>query len=82
MAKKLKIHVKKGDQVKIISGEYKGKIGSIENINTKTKKIFIKDINLKIKHCKPRQKGETGKIIQIASPIHSSNVKIHFETSK
>lgn len=82
MTKKLKIHVKKGDQVKIISGKYKGKIGSIIKVNTKTGKIFIKGANLKTQHCKPRQEGQTGKIIQTESPIHSSNVIIYQKNTK
>nr|YP_009296539.1 ribosomal protein L24 [Thorea hispida]AOM65474.1 ribosomal protein L24 [Thorea hispida]ARX95843.1 50S ribosomal protein L24 [Thorea hispida]UNJ79128.1 ribosomal protein L24 [Thorea hispida] len=82
MAKKLKMHVKKGDQVKIISGKYKGKIGSITRVNTKTGKILIKNMNFKTKHCKPKQNGETGKIVQIESPIHSSNVMLYEEKLK
>lgn len=75
MKTKPKIHIKKGDQVIIISGKYKGHIGTVIQIFAKTGKIAIKNTNLKTKHCRPRQQGETGKIIKLEGPIHSSNVK-------
>nr|YP_009296346.1 ribosomal protein L24 [Sebdenia flabellata]AOM65281.1 ribosomal protein L24 [Sebdenia flabellata] len=79
--KKLKIHIKKGDTVKIISGKYKGKTGEVTKIITKTGKIIIKNINIITKHIKPKKEGETGQIISIEAPIYSSKVKIYNETS-
>jgi large subunit ribosomal protein L24 len=75
--KKNKIHVKQGDQVKIIAGIHKGKIGVITQVLHKTKKVIIKDINTKTKHNKPRQEGESGTITIIESPIDSSNVMLY-----
>jgi large subunit ribosomal protein L24 len=75
--KKNKIHVKQGDQVKIITGVHKGKIGVITQVLHKTKKVIIKDINTKTKHNKPRQEGESGTITIIESPIDSSNVMLY-----
>jgi large subunit ribosomal protein L24 len=75
--KKNKIHVKQGDQVKIIAGVHKGKIGIIMQVLQSKRKVIIKDINLKTKHNKPRQEGESGKITMIESPIDSSNVMLY-----
>lgn len=72
-----KIHVKKGDTVKIISGNNKGKIGKIIKIVSKTGKVIVQNINIKTKHLRPKQEGETGQIIQIEAPIHSSNVMLY-----
>nr|YP_009313349.1 Ribosomal protein L24 [Dichotomaria marginata]SCW21603.1 Ribosomal protein L24 [Dichotomaria marginata] len=77
MSKKLKIHVKNGDTVKIITGEYKGKIGTIIKTIRKKNQVIVKDINMKVKHIRPRQEGETGKIIRQERPIHSSNVMLY-----
>lgn len=79
---KIKMHIKKGDTVKIISGSNKGQIGEIIKVIPKTKKVLVKNINLQIKHIRPKQEGETGKILQIESPIHSSNVMLYCKKNK
>jgi large subunit ribosomal protein L24 len=71
-----KIHVKVGDEVKIISGSYKNSIGEIKNINKKTGKLIVKGINFKFKHIKPRTENDVGEIKQLEAPIHHSNVKL------
>jgi large subunit ribosomal protein L24 len=73
---KKKIHVKVGDQVKIISGSYKNEIGEVKNINKKTGKITVNNINFKFKHIKPRTENDIGEIKQFEAPIHHSNVKL------
>ncbi len=79
---KKKLHVKNGDTVQIISGKYKGKIGKIKKIISKTSKVIIKNINLKTKHMKPNQKEESGQIINIEAPIHSSNLMLYSKKNK
>lgn len=74
---KIKMHVKKGDTVKIIAGKDKGKISEIIKVISKKGKVIVKDINIQIKHVRPKQKDETGQIIQIEAPIHSSNVMLY-----
>ena len=77
MAKKEKIHVKIGDNVKIISGFNKNKVGKIIKIYNNSGKILVKGINFKFKHVKPTTDNEVGEIKQIEAPIHHSNVKLH-----
>ena len=77
MAKKGKIHVKIGDNVKIISGFNKNKVGKIIKIYNNSGKILVKGINFKFKHVKPTTDNEVGEIKQIEAPIHHSNVKLH-----
>ena len=77
MKKQNKVHVKNGDTVKIISGKHKGQIGEITKILYKKSQVIIKNLNLKTKHVKPNQKEESGKIITIEAPIHSSNVMLY-----
>nr|YP_009244212.1 ribosomal protein L24 [Gelidium elegans]AMK96454.1 ribosomal protein L24 [Gelidium elegans] len=69
-----KIHVHKGDKVKIISGKYAGEIGNIKNIIYKKNTIIVENLNTATKHVKPKKEGENGEIILIEKPIHSSNV--------
>jgi len=66
--------LKKGTQVKIISGKDKGKTGEILEINKKLNKIKIKSINMIKKHLKPTKENKGG-IISKENFIHQSNVK-------
>ncbi len=66
--------LKKGTQVKVISGKDKGKTGEILEINRKLDKIKIKSINMIKKHTKPTKENKGG-IISKESFIHQSNVK-------
>ena len=66
--------LKKGTQVKIITGKDKGKTGEILEINRKLNKIKIKSINMIKKHTKPTKENKGG-IISKESFIHQSNVK-------
>nr|ARW69374.1 ribosomal protein L24 [Polysiphonia sp.] len=68
--------IKKGDNVKIISGKHKGKKGKVYKTIKSKNQIILQDINLKTKHIKPKQTEDKGSIKQIEFPIHSSNVKI------
>ena len=66
--------LKKGTQVKVISGKDKGKTGEILEINRKLNKIKVKAINMVKKHTKPTKENKGG-IISKESFIHQSNVK-------
>ena len=66
--------LKKGSQVKIISGKDKGKTGEILEINKKLNKIKIKSISMIKRHTKPTKENKGG-IISKESFIHLSNVK-------
>ena len=66
--------LKKGIQVKVISGKDKGKTGEILEINRKMQKINIKSINMIKRHTKPTKENKGG-IISKESFIHLSNVK-------
>ena len=66
--------LKKGTQVKVISGKDKGKTGEILEINRKLNKIKIKAINMIKRHTKPTKENKGG-IISKESFIHQSNVK-------
>lgn len=76
MTKNIKISVKVGDNVQIISGFYRNESGEVLKINKKTGRIIVKGINLKFKHVKPTSDNEVGEIKQFEAPIHHSNVKL------
>ena len=66
--------LKKGAQVKIISGKDKGKTGEILEINRKLNKVKIKAINMIKRHTKPTKENKGG-IVSKESFIHQSNIK-------
>ena len=73
--------LKKGIQVKIISGKDKGKTGEILEINKKLNKIKIKSIGMIKKHLKPTKENKGG-IVSKESFIDQSNVKNLDQTKK
>jgi len=72
--------LKKGMQVKVISGKDKGKTGEILEINRKLNKIKIKAINMMKKHLKPTKENKGG-IVSKENFIHQSNVR-NLDTNK
>lgn len=72
-----KMHVKTGDTVQVIAGKDKGKVGEIVQTYPKVSKVLVKGVNMKTKHVKPQQEGESGRIVTAEFPIHSSNVMLY-----
>jgi large subunit ribosomal protein L24 len=72
--KNYKVHVKVGDNVKVISGQDKGQIGVVKTVLREEGKVIIEGVNIKFKHVKPQRSGDVGSIKQMEFPISSSNV--------
>jgi large subunit ribosomal protein L24 len=68
--------IKKGDQVLIISGKYRGKKGKVLRSFPKKGRITVEGINLSKKHQKPKKTRDKGQIVEMPSPINVSNVKL------
>ena len=76
------MNIKKGTQVRIITGKDRGKTGEILEINRKQKKVKVKSINMIKKHLKPTKENKGG-IISKENFIHMSNIKnIDKQTAK
>ena len=80
--KRYKIHVKKGDTVQVISGRDKGKVAEVVQVIPKSSQVVVKGVNVKTKHVKPQQEGESGQIATFEAPIHSSNVMLYSTKEK
>jgi len=70
------MRIKKGDTVKVLSGNDKGKTGEVLEVIPKTEKIIVKGVNVRKKHVKPRKQGEEGGIISVEVAIHSSKASV------
>lgn len=67
--------IKKGDSVVVIAGSDKGKKGTVERVFPKLSQIVVSGVNIKKVHQKSRTRDVAGKIVEVAKPIHVSNVK-------
>mgnify|MGYP000013168153 CR=1 FL=1 len=67
-------HVRKGDLVQVITGDDKGRQGTIMRVITKRDQVLIQGINVHKKHIKPNQQYQQGAVIDKEMPVHISNV--------
>ena len=73
----IRLKIKKGDQVMVISGRDKGKRGRVIEVLTKKGKVMVEGVNILKHHERPnRQKGVAGGIIEREAPINVSNVML------
>jgi large subunit ribosomal protein L24 len=77
-----RMHVKKGDMVQIISGKDKGKVGEVLQAIPAQSTVVVKGVNIRTKHVKPKQDGESGQISTYEAPIHSSKVMAYSTKQK
>jgi large subunit ribosomal protein L24 len=66
--------VRKGDTVKVIAGEHRGKIGRVLKTYPDKNRVIIEGVNLIKRHSRPNQKNRKGGIIEKEGPINVSNV--------
>lgn len=66
--------LKKGDTIKVISGNDRGKVGKILKVFPETNRIIIEGVNLIKRHTRPTQKNRKGGIIEKEGPVNASNV--------
>ncbi len=67
-------HIKSGEQVMVIAGADKGKVGRVLKVDTKSNRVVVEGINRVWKHVRPSQRNPQGGRIQKDAPIHLSNV--------
>ncbi len=68
--------IKKGDQVKIISGKDRGKSGAVIGVSLKDSKITVEGINLYKKRVRPTKQGQKGETVSVSRPLAVSNAMI------
>ena len=75
-AKRTKMHISKGDTVRVMRGEDKGKEGKVLRVFLKTGRVVIEGVNLVKMHRKARTAEEQSGIREAPASIHSSNVML------
>jgi large subunit ribosomal protein L24 len=71
-----KFHVKKGDNVLVISGESKGKEGKVLEVFSTKDRVLVEGVNIITKHSKPSAKNPEGGILKQEAAVHISNVMV------
>ncbi len=72
----IKLKIKKGDKVRVISGDDKGKDGVVIRVDKAKMRVLVEGINIVKRHTKPSAANQEGGIIEKEAPIHISNVMI------
>lgn len=73
---KIKYKIKKGDTVKVITGDSKGQQGTVLTIDREKGRVLIEGVNKVSKHARPDAKNPQGGIVQKEAYIHISNVML------
>jgi large subunit ribosomal protein L24 len=71
-----KLHIRKGDNVIVNTGEYKGQKGRVLDVMVDKQKAIVEGINMVAKHTKPNSQYPQGGIIRKEAPIHISNLSL------
>jgi large subunit ribosomal protein L24 len=72
----LRFHVKKGDEVQVISGNHRGARGKILQVLPKKQQVLIEGVRLIKKSVRKSQDNPNGAIVTREGPVHISNVKV------
>jgi large subunit ribosomal protein L24 len=73
---RIKHHVKKGDHVEVISGNYRGSSGRILAVFPGKQRVLVEGVRIIKKHLRKSQDNPSGKIAEREGPIHISNVRL------
>jgi large subunit ribosomal protein L24 len=71
-----KTHIKKGDQVMVITGESKGQKGRVLEVDREKTRAIVEGVNMVSKHTKPNTKAPQGGIVKKEAPVHLSNLML------
>lgn len=68
--------IKKSDQVKIIAGKDRGKIGKVLQVFPKDNRASVEGLNLLVKHLRPRRNNEKGQRLEFPAAMNISNLML------
>ncbi|MGH7477219.1 MAG: 50S ribosomal protein L24 [Longimicrobiales bacterium] len=73
---KQKLHVRKGDHVKVIRGNFAGTEGTVLRVLREQNRVVVEGVNVRAHHKRPTQENPEGGIMRYEEPIHASNVML------
>ena len=72
----MKVRIKQGDQVRVITGDHKGSEGKVLKVLRDANKAVVEGVNTVSKHEKPSARNPQGGIVEKEAPIHLSNLSL------
>ncbi len=81
-SERFKMRIRKGDTVQVIAGKDKGKTGEVLRTLPNQNRVVVEGINMRTRHEKPTQEGESGRIVTEEASLHASNVMIYSTQKK
>ena len=78
----MKMHIKKGDTVLVLSGNDKGKQGKVMSVDPKSQRAIVEGVRIISKHTRPNAEHPQGGIIKQEAPIHISNLMVVDKSGK
>ena len=73
---RVKLHVRKGDQVEVVSGNFRGSSGKVLEVLPRKQRVLIEGVRMIKRHLRKSQDNPQGKIAEREGPIHISNVRV------
>lgn len=77
-----KYKIMKGDQVKVIRGNYRDMVGTVLEVFPDKDRVRVEGVNMRKRHTRPSQADPDGGIISFEAPVHISNVMLVDPTSE
>jgi large subunit ribosomal protein L24 len=74
---RIKMKIRKGDTVQVIAGKDKGRTGEVLRTLPWENRVVVQGVNLRTRHVKPAQEGESGRIVSEEASLHASNVMLY-----
>jgi large subunit ribosomal protein L24 len=69
-------YLKKNDQVEVIAGKDKGRVGKVLKVLPDENKAVVERVNMVKRHTKAREMNQQGQIVEKEAPIHVSNLQL------
>ena len=82
VSQRIKMRLRKGDTVQVITGKDKGKTGEVLRTLPNENRVIVEGVNMRTRHVKPTQEGESGRIVTEEASLHASNVMIFSKDKK
>jgi large subunit ribosomal protein L24 len=76
VAERQKMHVRRGDRVRVIRGNFAGSEGTVLRVLPKENRVVVEGVNMRKRHMRPTQANPEGGIVTFEAPIHASNVML------
>ncbi len=73
----MKFHIKKGDEVIVLSGKEKGKTGTVAGILTGKSRAIVQKLNMVKRHTRPTRDNPSGGIVDKEASLHISNLMLY-----